>query len=148
MRVGDLLGQHRDDRVAADIRATPSDLAVRIERDAISGGVASDEPGFTREDLTRVIRIGVCLGVFAAGDATDQPGATAELLVDTLEQPRHAVLRRPPPATPGPAVDARIHVADDIRLHRCPPFPGLEAAAPGSRAQRLRRAGSGRYAQP
>jgi hypothetical protein len=33
-----------------------------------------------------VIRIGVCLGVFAAGDAADQPGAVAELLVDTLEQ--------------------------------------------------------------
>src|SRR5262249_41991996 len=42
MRVGDLLGQHRDDRVAPDIRATPSDLAVRVERDAVNGGVALD----------------------------------------------------------------------------------------------------------
>jgi hypothetical protein len=37
------VGQHRDDRVAADIRATPSDLAVRVEHDAVSGGVAPDE---------------------------------------------------------------------------------------------------------
>jgi hypothetical protein len=32
---------------------------MRIERDAVSGGVAPDEPGFAREDLARVIRIGV-----------------------------------------------------------------------------------------
>src|SRR6201998_1340122 len=120
MRVGDLLRQDHDDRVAADIRATPGDLAVRVERDAVSGGIAPDEPGFAWEDLPGVIRIGFCLGVFAAGDAADQPGAVAELLVDTLEQPRHAVLRRPPPAAPGPAVDARIHVAADIRLHLRP----------------------------
>jgi hypothetical protein len=61
-----------------------TDLTVRIERDAVSGGVAPDEPGFAREDLARVIRIGVCLGVFAAGDTADQPGAVAEPLVDTL----------------------------------------------------------------
>src|SRR5260221_548823 len=39
MRVGDPLRQHRDDRVAADVRASPSDLAVRVERDAVGGGV-------------------------------------------------------------------------------------------------------------
>jgi hypothetical protein len=61
MRVGDLLGQHRDDRVAADVGPSPGDLAVRVERDAVSGGVAPDEPGFAREDLPRVIRIRVCL---------------------------------------------------------------------------------------
>jgi len=121
MRVGDLLRQDHDDRIAADIRPTPSDLAVRVERDAVSGGIAPDEPGFAWEDLARVIRIGVCLGVFAAGDAADQPGAVAELLVDTLEQTSQTVLRRPPPAAPGPAVDARIHVADNIRLHRSTP---------------------------
>src|ERR1700739_3449637 len=121
MRVGDLLRQDHDDRVPAVIRATPGDLAVRVERDAVSGGIAPDEPGFAREDLARVIRIGVYLGVFAAGDAADQPGAVAELLVDALEQTIQAVLRRPPPAAPGPAFDARIHVADDIRLHRRAP---------------------------
>jgi hypothetical protein len=93
---------------------------VRVERDAVSGRISPDEPGFAWEDLARVIRIGICLGVFAAGDAADQPGAIAELLVDTLEQTRHAVLHRPPPAAPGSAVDARIHVADDIRLHLRP----------------------------
>ena len=83
----------------------------------VSCSVAPNEPGFAWEDLARVIRIGICLGIFAAGDAADQPGAVAELLVDTLEQARHAVLRRPPPAAPGPAIDTRIHVAEDIRLH-------------------------------
>src|SRR6185437_14406500 len=83
MRVGDLFGQHHDDRVAADIRATPGDLAASVESDAVSWDVAPNEPGFAREDLARVIRIGIFLGVFAAGDAADQPGAIAELLVDT-----------------------------------------------------------------
>src|SRR6185437_9592692 len=55
MRVGDLLGQHRDDRVAADIRATPGDLAVSVERDAVSCRIAPDEPRFAWEDLARVI---------------------------------------------------------------------------------------------
>jgi hypothetical protein len=40
MRVGNLLRQDHDDRVAADIRATPGDLAVRVERDAVSGRIA------------------------------------------------------------------------------------------------------------
>ena len=35
MRVGDPLGQHRDDRVAADVGPPPGDLALRIERDAV-----------------------------------------------------------------------------------------------------------------
>jgi hypothetical protein len=46
----------------------------------------------------------------AANDPAESESATC-----------HAVLRRPPPAAPGPAVDARIHVADDIRLQRCAP---------------------------
>ena len=40
MRVGDLFRQHRDDLVAADIGPPPGDLALGVERDAVSGGVA------------------------------------------------------------------------------------------------------------
>src|SRR5438105_10438178 len=37
--------------------------------------------------------------------------------MQALEQPRHAVLRGPPPAAENAAVDARVHVADHIRFH-------------------------------
>src|SRR4029077_18379373 len=117
MRVGDLLSQHRDDRVAANIGPPPGDLALGVERDAVSFRVAPREPGFARIALIRVARVGLRLGVFAAGDAADQPRAAAELFVYALEQPRHAVLGRPPPAAENAAVDARVHVTDQIRFH-------------------------------
>ena len=41
MRVGNLLGQHHDDRVAADLGTPPGDPAPRIQRDAVSGGIAA-----------------------------------------------------------------------------------------------------------
>ena len=123
MRVGDPLGQHRDDRVAADVGPSPGDLALRIERDAVGGGIAPGEPRFPRIGLVGVIGVGIGLGVFAAGHPADQPGAAAELLVQALEQPRHAVLGGPPPAAENAAVDARVHVADHIRLHLCVRVP-------------------------
>ena len=121
MRVGDPLGQHRDDRVAADVGPSPGDLAPRVEGDAIGFRVAPREPGFPRIGLVGVIGVGIGLGVFAAGHPADQPGAAAELFVQALEQPRHAVLGGPPPAAENAAVDARVHVADHIRLHICLP---------------------------
>src|SRR5262249_33664358 len=119
MRVGHLLSQHRDNRVAADIRASPGDLSVSIESDAIGSGCAPTEPRLPSINLIRAIRIGLGLCIFAPGHATDEPGAVAELLMDALEQSRHAVLTRTPPAVPNASVDAGIHVADHIRLHPC-----------------------------
>src|SRR6266566_4985996 len=106
MRVRDLPGQHRDDRVAANIGAPPGDLALGVECDAVSFGVAPSEPGFARIGLIRVAGIGLGLGVFAAGDAADQPRAAAELFVYALEQSGHAVFARPPAAAQDAAVDA------------------------------------------
>src|SRR5215471_13362394 len=111
MRVGDPLRQYHDDRVAADVGPSPGDLTLRIERDAVGRGVTPGKPSFPR--------VGLVLGIFAAGDTADEPGAAAELLVQTLEQPRHTVLRGPPPAAENAAVDARVHVTDYIRLHTC-----------------------------
>jgi hypothetical protein len=48
--------------------------------------------------------------------ALSRDGA-AELLMQALEQPGHAVLGRAPPAAENAAVDARVHMADNIRLH-------------------------------
>jgi len=121
MRVRDLLGQHRDDRVAADIGPPPGNLALCVECDAVSFRVAPREPGFARIGLLRVTGVGLRPGVFAAGDAADQPRAAAELFVDALEQPSHPVFARPPAAAEDAAVDARVHVTDHIRLH--PPSP-------------------------
>jgi len=95
----------------------PSDLAVCVERDPVGGRIAPDKPGFSRIDPVGAVGIGIGLGVFAAGHPADQPGATAERFVQALEQPRHAVLGGPPPAAENAAVDARVHVADYVRLH-------------------------------
>ena len=92
MRVRDLLGQHRDDRVAADIGPPPGNLALSVKRDAVSLRVAPPEPGFSRIGLVGVIGVGRGLGVFATGHTTDEPGTAAEPLVQALEQPRHAAL--------------------------------------------------------
>src|SRR5262249_32639261 len=100
---------------------SPGDLTLRIKRDAVGRGVTPGKPSFPRIGLVGVIEIGRRLGVFAAGDTADQPGAAAKLLVQALEQPRHAVLRGPPPAAENAAVDAGVHVANHIRLHICVP---------------------------
>ena len=99
----------------------PGDLALRIERDAVGdpggGGIAPGEPRLSRKGLIRAIGVGLGLGVFAAGHPADQPGAAAELFVQALEQPRHAVFGGPPAAAENATVNARVHVADHIRLH-------------------------------
>ena len=58
MHVGDPLRQHHDDRVAADVGPSPGDRALRIERDAVGGGIAPDEPRFPRIGLVGVIGVG------------------------------------------------------------------------------------------
>ena len=72
MRVRHRLGENGDDRIAADIRAAPCNLAAAIEHDAISLGIAPGEPGLAREGLRGRIGIGCPLGKLAAGDAADQ----------------------------------------------------------------------------
>src|SRR5207248_9796623 len=88
-----------------------------IERYAVGGDIAAGEPGFPRIGLTGATRVGLGLAVFAAGHPADQPRAAAELVMQTLEQPRHAVLGGPPPAAENAAVDARVHMRDHIGLH-------------------------------
>src|SRR5262249_22063314 len=87
------------------------------ESDAIGGSVAPVEPRLPSINPLRAIRISFGLRIFAPGHATDEPGAVAQLLMDALEQSRHAVLARPPPAMPNASVDAGVHVANHIRLH-------------------------------
>ena len=68
------------------------------------------------------------------------PARRAELFVQALEQPRHAVLGGPPPAAENAAVDARIHVADHIRLHlsTCVPVRESLLSKPTMRMGRVR----------
>ena len=53
MWVGDLLGQHRDGPVAANIGPPPGNLALGVERNAVSFRVATCEPGFPLIGLIR-----------------------------------------------------------------------------------------------
>src|SRR5262249_6041440 len=116
MRIGDLLGQYDHDRIAADIRAAPPDLAVRSENDAVRHGIAPGEPWLTRKRLLRRSGIGLALGEFRAGDAADQPGVAAEFVVDALEQ-LAARPFGPLAAVECAAVHAGDHQADDMRFH-------------------------------
>src|SRR5260363_201474 len=115
MRIRHRLGEHDHDRITADVGASPADLALRIEHDAIGPGVAPDDPILARKALRRHCRIGRALGEFLAGDASDQPGIAAELLMDLLEQITRALWS--PAARQSPAIDARGHQADDVRFH-------------------------------
>jgi hypothetical protein len=83
--VGDLFGQHDNDRIVADIGASPSDLSVRIEHESIRGRVRPGDPRLSRIALVRVIGIGVELGVFLTGDVAHEPGIAREPFMQALE---------------------------------------------------------------
>src|SRR5262245_48824929 len=122
MRIGHLLGEDDQDRIAADLRALPHRLAVGIEEDAPGPGLALGEPVFARQALRgRRINLALAAGEFLGGDAAAQPRAATmagdELVVQLLEQAGHDVALGPPAAAPDPAVDAADHVDDDIGLH-------------------------------
>ncbi len=116
MGVGDLFRQHGDDRVAADVGAPPGDLAVRVEHDTVGVCIGPGEPGLPWIGPVYVIGISLPLGEFLTGDAADEPGVAAELLVQAFEQSR-ADPFGPPPAYQDAAVHARDHMADHKRLH-------------------------------
>ena len=120
MGVRNLFGQHDDDRIAADVGATPGDLALRIENDTVGGRVALRDPGFAWIGLTDVLRVGFPLGEFLPGHAPYEPGIAIELVVQALEQACALGAPRPPATGQNAAVHARDHVADDVRLHGCP----------------------------
>src|SRR3954471_9178814 len=58
MCVGDLLRQHRDNRVTADLGASPGDLALGVEHDPIRGGIAPGEPRLPRKTLIAAVGVG------------------------------------------------------------------------------------------
>src|SRR2546423_2361731 len=60
------------------------------------------EPRFPRIGLVGVSGVGRGLGVFAAGHKADERGAAAELIMQALEPPRHAVFGGPPRFQKGP----------------------------------------------
>src|SRR5205085_2941072 len=122
MGIGDLLGQQHDDRVAADVGAAPGDLAVGIEDDAVDCRIALGDPVLPWIFLPRLRRIGLAFGKFLAGDAADQPRIAAQLLMQALEQAGVAIAGRSPAAAKDAAIDARDHVADDVRLHEHRPY--------------------------
>lgn len=106
------LGKDDHDRIAADGRSALADLAPRVEHPALGFRVPFGEPGLAREGLRRRCGIGVALGEFLPGDATDEPGFAAEFIVKTLEQiaavPAAAAMKRP-------TINAGSHQANDMR---------------------------------
>ncbi|MFK4719816.1 hypothetical protein ABIE89_000916 [Bradyrhizobium niftali] len=110
------LGQHHHDRIAANIRAAPADLALRIEHDAIGLCITPRKPRLPRKRLGRPGGIGLALGELRAGDAADHPGIAAELIMDLLEPVRARALRTPAAGVCA-AIQAGVHQTDDIRLH-------------------------------
>src|SRR5258707_2092929 len=120
MGIRDLLRQHHDDGIAADVGAAPGDLAVPIESDSPGSRVAPGEPVFAWKRLDSLRRIRLPLAEFAAGHAADQPGIALELVVQALEQASRVGALRPHAAPQDAAVDTRDHVADHVRLHGCP----------------------------
>src|SRR6185437_2227569 len=117
MRIGDLLGQHHDDRVTADVGSTPGYLALRIQHDPVCLRVAAGEPGLAAVSPVRLSIVGLCFRKLLSGDPAYQPGLTADPAVQTLEEIAPVASARPPSAVQDAAVDARHHVADYVWLH-------------------------------
>ena len=123
MPVGNRFRQHDQDRIAADILPRPNGLALAIEEDAPGFGIATRKPVRARKNpvARRVLRLGT-LGEFLRRDTAAQPRPAApmfsdKLIVQAFEQVGHYIILRPPAAAPDPPVDARDHVANDIRFH-------------------------------
>jgi hypothetical protein len=74
MGVPHLVGQDGNNRIAADIGASPSDFAVRIEHNAVSGRAAPGEPVLSRVMLVGVVWVRIQFGVSLGADAPDKPG--------------------------------------------------------------------------
>src|SRR5882757_7536314 len=102
---------------ADDLRAAPSDLALRIQHHAVGLCVAPDEPGMAVKASAG--RYGICaaLGELLSGDAADEPGVAVECVVQPLEQACRDTAFRFPAAEKRLAVDAGSHVADHVGLH-------------------------------
>jgi hypothetical protein len=117
MRVDDLLGQHDDKGIAADLTAAPRDFAVQIENNSVGGGAPLRKPGLPWKASAGVVRIRVPFAVSLTAHPSDQPGIDAELVAQALERLMAARTFRPPTARPCTAIDARHRVADHIRFH-------------------------------
>src|SRR5260370_16493080 len=76
------------------------------------------EPGFPWIGLVRVIGVG--LGGFLTGHATDEPGVAAKQLVQAFEQSLADSLGPPPPCQDA-AVHARFHMANPYTFLPPPP---------------------------
>jgi hypothetical protein len=87
MSVRDLFREDDDERIAADIRAAPDDLALRIQHHPVGLGVAPGEPGLAGKAFAGRCGIGVALGELLAGDAADKPGVAVEFVVSRSNRP-------------------------------------------------------------
>src|SRR6185437_14241216 len=117
VRVGDVLGEYDDDRVAADIGPAPGDLPARIQHDPICLGIASGKPRLSRVAPIGAGIIGARLRELLPGHAADEPRVTADLAVQALEEIAPVASRWPPSAVQDASVNARHHVANDVWFH-------------------------------
>src|SRR6202043_1910603 len=127
IRVRNCLGKDYHDRVSADVRTAPADLAVSVEHDAIGRRVASREPGLARKGLFRRRGIRLALGELLAGDAADEPCVAGQFVMHTFEQVRARSLGAPT-TVERPTVHTGGHEADDVWFHANPRWTKLDAA--------------------
>src|SRR3974390_3526599 len=120
MRVRDIFREDHNDRIATNVRTTPGDLALGVEHHAVGFSIASRKPGMAGKGFFRCRRISLALREFLTGDATNKPGVSTELFVQSLEQAAGGRSLRAPPAMKCPTVNAGGHVADEVRFHLDP----------------------------
>lgn len=94
MRVRDLFRQQGDNRISADVGASSSDLAVRVEHDTPGLRIAPSEAWLPQIGLVRGIRESLAFGEFLTGHAADEPSITAKQLGQAFERSRADSLAR------------------------------------------------------
>src|SRR5579872_5279677 len=119
MRVGDLLRQYDDNRVAADVGPPPGDLAPSIQHNSVCRRTSASEPGLPGVGPLRVSLVGFRFRKLLPRHPAHEPRLAAQFHVQALEELSPFASLRTPSAVQDAPVDARHHVADYVRLH-CP----------------------------
>src|SRR5712671_2412680 len=113
MGVRHRLGKHDHDRVAADVRTAPADLAVGVQHHAVRLHITLREPRLAGKALPRRGRVGLAFGELLTRDAANQPGVTGKFVVHALEEIPGRSLG-PPAAGKRPTVDAGCRDAGQV----------------------------------
>lgn len=106
-----------DDRIPANVAASPGDLALCAQRDAMRLGTSLWQPRRPGKLHFRTVGVGFSLGEFLARDTSDEPRSATKPVMQLLVYLVRMRAARRPAFGQDPAVDAAGHVTDDMRLH-------------------------------